>query len=412
MQNFSKITQLNRATLLFPLALVLFEFAVYIANDMTQPAMLLVTQEFGVGNAWVAISMTAFTFGGAALSLFIGPLSDRLGRRPVMVGGVLYFIFTCLAVYWVHNIQAFMLLRVLQGVGLCFIGAVGYAAIQESFEEKSAVKVTALMANVSLLAPMVGPLAGATLVEFSPWRSSFLLIAIIACIALSGLWRTMPETVDTATKKTPFSTVIHEYLALSKQTHFVLSALCIPAICIPLVAWIALSPVLLIHDLGLSMLEYGLWQLPVFGSLIAGNIWVIHLADRWPLGRSVLICLWPILLGAFLSLTGLLFPFNTPLFIVAGVSLISFSVGLAFSVLYRFTLMSSDLPKGTVSAGMATIILGAQALGIEIVRTAYITGGITGFTFSMVLFSGAFILLSRPRIQREMALRARNLATN
>ena len=60
----NKISRLSFATLLFPLALVLFEFAVYIANDMAQPAMLQVTREFGVDAGWVPLSMTFFLLGG------------------------------------------------------------------------------------------------------------------------------------------------------------------------------------------------------------------------------------------------------------------------------------------------------------------------------------------------------------
>ena len=175
----AKISHLNRHTLLFPLALVLFEFAVYIANDMAQPAMLMVTQEFGASAAWVPLSMTWFIIGGAALSWLTGPLSDRIGRRPVMLAGVLFFIISSLATYLVHDIYSFMLLRLIQGMGLSLISAVGYAAVQETFEEIAAIRVTALMANVALLAPMVGPLAGAALIQVAPWRSCFLLIATL-----------------------------------------------------------------------------------------------------------------------------------------------------------------------------------------------------------------------------------------
>jgi len=412
MHHHTKISRLTGAALLFPLALVLFEFAVYIANDMVQPAMLLVTSEFNVGTKWVPVSMTAFTLGGALLAWFTGPWSDRAGRRPVMLTGAIYFILSCLAVYVVHGIETFMVLRVLQGVGLCFIAAVGYAVIQEAYEETSAVKVTSLMANVSLIAPMVGPLAGAALAEVAPWRSSFLLIAGIAVVSLIGLWRTMPETVDPGTEKTPYSTIIHEYIDLFSHAHFTLSALCIPVICIPLVGWIALSPVLLVHDMQLSMVEYGLWNLPVFGALILGNIFVSCLVERWPLGQTVLISIWPILLGCIIAMAGLLVPGRSPVFIVTGISLIAFALGLAFSVLYRFTLMSSSLPKGIVAAGMNMLALALQALGIEFMRLTYVEWGLPGFTITTVLFAIGFVLLSRPRIQHEMAIRATEMTPN
>lgn len=85
-----------------------------------------------------------------------------------MLAGVVWFIVTCLAILLAQNIEQFTLLRFLQGISLCFIGAVGYAAIQESFEEAVCIKITALMANVALIAPLLGPLVGAAWIHVLP----------------------------------------------------------------------------------------------------------------------------------------------------------------------------------------------------------------------------------------------------
>lgn len=103
--------RLGRQALLFPLCLVLYEFATYIGNDMIQPGMLSVVEEFGVGNEWVPTSMTAYLAGGMFLQWLLGPLSDRIGRRPVMLTGVVWFIVTCLATLLAQTIEQFTLLR-------------------------------------------------------------------------------------------------------------------------------------------------------------------------------------------------------------------------------------------------------------------------------------------------------------
>lgn len=401
----NKIAHLSVATLLFPLALVLFEFAVYIANDMAQPAMLQVTREFGVDAGWVPLSMTFFLLGGAALSWLTGPLSDRYGRRPVLLSGVVFFIVSCLATYLVSSIEAYMALRVLQGMGLCFINAVGYAAVQEAYAEKTAVRVTALMANVALIAPMVGPLAGAALIELAPWRSCFLFIAACALLALLGLWWKMPETVQPAANPRPLSRMGGDYLQLLRDRRFVLSVLCIPMLALPLMGWIALSPVLLVEDLGMSTLEYGLWQLPVFGGLIAGNLLLAARAEAWPLGRSVLLGMWPVVGGLVLMLAGVLYGHYQHIFLVLGMSLMAVGEGLSFGVLYRFALMSSSLPKGVVSAGMSMLCMAGYGLGIELFRWAYIAAGITGFALLSVVTALLFVWLARPQVAVAMAER-------
>ncbi|SSF04142.1 multidrug translocase MdfA [Klebsiella pneumoniae] len=202
MQNYSLSgRRLGRQALLFPLCLVLYEFSTYIGNDMIQPGMLAVVQEFQVGNEWVPTSMTAYLAGGMFLQWLLGPLSDRIGRRPVMLTGVVWFIVTCLATLLAQTIEQFTLLRFLQGISLCFIGAVGYAAIQESFEEAVCIKITALMANVALIAPLLGPLVGAAWVHVLPWEMMFVLFAVLAAISFFGLQRAMPEDRDAAGRK-------------------------------------------------------------------------------------------------------------------------------------------------------------------------------------------------------------------
>ena len=401
-----KINRINRATLLFPLALVLFEFAVYIGNDMAQPAMLMVIREFGVGISWVPASMTAYLIGGASLSWFTGPVSDRIGRRPVLLGGVLFFIMCCLAIFWVHDITSFIILRVLQGIGLCFIGSVGYATVQESFDDVNAIRVTAMMANVALLAPLAGPLAGAALIGVAPWRSCFALIAIISLIALIGLWHKMPETVDPTLVKPPYSQIFHDYLSLFRQPRFVRAALATSLVSLPLISWIAMSPVLVVTDFQLSLLSYGLWQIPIFGSLVSANILMIYLANRLPLGRTVLIGYWPMLAGMACILIDVLLPLHGPLLLVTGISLIAFAEGLTLSVLYRFALMSAQHSKGIVAAGLSILAMTFFAAGIELARLAHTAWGIRGFGLSIVAFAACFIFISRASVRNEMKIRA------
>lgn len=188
--------RLGRQALLFPLCLVLYEFATYIGNDMIQPGMLSVVEEFGVGNEWVPTSMTAYLAGGMFLQWLLGPLSDRIGRRPVMLTGVVWFIVTCLATLLAQTIEQFTLLRFLQGISLCFIGAVGYAAIQESFEEAVCIKITALMANVALIAPLLGPLVGAAWV--------YLAVGDDVCpVCRTGRYRLLRATAGDAGNRHP-----------------------------------------------------------------------------------------------------------------------------------------------------------------------------------------------------------------
>ncbi len=396
----------RRLSLWFPLALVLFEFSVYIANDMVQPAMLAVVREFHASLDWVPTSMTAFLVGGALLPWLTGPLSDRIGRRPVLLAGVAWFVLACLATYLADSIETFMLVRVLQGLGLCFINAVGYAAVQEAFNERTAIKVTALMANVALIAPLIGPLAGAALIEVAPWRLGFLFIAALAMISFVGLWRCMPETVDTRRQRPPLSRIAVDYRTVLGNLPFVIAAFAIPLLSMPLMGWIALSPVLLVENLGLTPVQYGLLQIPVFAGLILGNLLLVWLTDRWPLGRSVLVGIVPMVIGLALMVGGETWSAGQAGWLVGGMSLVSLGEGLSFAVLYRFALTASQVAKGTVSASVSMLSMIGYAAGLEGFRLVYAAAGPLGFIWLGAAYFVLYLLFAGHSVRRAMRERA------
>ena len=363
-------TTLNRATLMFPLALVLFEFSVYIGNDLVQPAMLAITKEFGVSSSWAPSSMSFYLLGGACVAWLLGPLSDRLGRKKVLLTGVLFFSVCCLLILLTQNIEQFLALRFLQGIGLTVISAVGYAAIQETFAERDAIKVMALMANISLLAPLLGPVLGAFLIDHVSWHWGFIGIALLAFLSWFGLKANMPATQQTVVKQ-PLRYILSDFKRVYQNRRFLGLTLALPMVSMPLMLWIALSPVMLVEELKLSSLQYGLAQFPVLGGLIAGNLVLIKIIDRLALGKTVMIGLPIMLLGTLFILAGMFWQEYFLISLIVGMTLISFGEGISFSVLYRFALMSSEVSKGTVAAAVSMLLMFSFFFIIELVRILY-----------------------------------------
>ncbi|WP_380177630.1 MFS transporter [Kalamiella sp. sgz302252] len=382
MPSFVPVSHLTRRHLIFPLCFVLFEFASYIAHDMIQPGMLLVTSEFNVGPEWVSASLTAYLAGGIVLQWLLGPLSDKYGRRPVMLAGVAFFMLSCIATHWVDSIGQFILMRFLQGSSLCFIGAVGYAAVQEAFDEALSVKIMALMANVALLAPLTGPLAGAAFLSVSDWRAMFWLFGAVSAIALVGLWRSMPETAGDRSASISLKSLGKGYLALVRDRQVMGGSLAIGLVGIPCLGWVALSPVILIHDEHLSRMTYALLQLPVFVAMIAGNLTLGKLSGRVPIEQPLRLAAWPILIGLAMATLACALNAHSYYWLTAGLSLYGFGTGLVNAGLYRMTLFSSGGGKGSVAAMLGMVSILTFTLGIELVKSAYFSGG--SFWFSLV----------------------------
>lgn len=226
-------------------------------------------------------------------------------------------------------------MRFLQGFGLSVIAAVGYAAIQETFEERDAIKVMALMANISLLAPLIGPVVGAFLIDHVSWHWGFIGIAFLAFLSWFGLKAKMPARQNSIPKK-PLSYIWDDYKNVLKNKTFMGMTLGLPMIAMPLMLWIALSPVMLVEELGLSSMQYGLAQFPVLGGLILGNIVLIRVIDRLALGKTVLIGLPLMLLGTVVVLAGVIWREYFLYCVILGMTLVSFGEGISFSVRFQF----------------------------------------------------------------------------
>lgn len=399
------ISKLTFATLLFPLALVLFEFAVYLGNDLIQPAMLGVTRDFGVSSSWAPSSMSFYLLGGGCIAWLMGPLSDRIGRKKVLLSGALFFAITCLLILFTQNIQSFLGLRFLQGMGLTVISAVGYAAIQENFEERSAIKVMAIMGNMTLFAPLLGPLIGSFMIDHISWHWGFIGIAVLALLGWLGLKIAMPEDQPAKLVKKPMGNIWADFKIVFKNKQFVIMTLALPLACLPIMLWIALSPVMLVENLGFSAFEYGIAQIPVLGALILGSVILIKIVDKYPLGQTILWGLPTMLVGALVILSGLFMPNYLMWTLIIGMTIMSFGEGLCFSVLYRLAMMSSDISKGTVASAMSMIMMFTNFIVLELSRILFESYALIAFsTCCLVLVLLWFTL---PRLMLKKVMQAR-----
>lgn len=405
---FQPLINITRKTAcIFAGFLVLYEFLTYIANDMIMPGMIEVVNSFQAPQSAVATSLTAYILGGASLQLFLGPISDRFGRRPVMLFGAMFFFVCTALITMTHSIDHFLIARFFQGMGLCFISVIGYATLQEIFAEMDAIRLIAIMTNIAILAPLLGPLAGAMFIHYYSWRYIFIAIAIFAIIALWGLWRFMPESVGEITKegkqiqKVSLSpkVVFNNYKELFKHKSFMLGSIALGMVGLPCIVWIAFSPIILIKKAGLPVLEYGIWQIPIFGAAVVGN-WLLQ-KMTYKLSIIDIIKKGSLIMGTGLLLMYLM-PFidSTYICLIPGVLVYFFGVGIVQAPLSRWLLFSAEIAKGTVAALMTMIGMLIQAIGIEIgnkLHIAFTTATFGNFCAAIgiiyfIFLSGAFYL--------------------
>lgn len=363
----------------FAAFLVLYEFLTYIANDMIMPGMIQVIETFQASESLIPTSLTVYVLGGASLQIFLGPISDRFGRRPVMLFGALFFTICTLLIACSLSMEQFLWARFFQGMGLCFIAVIGYTTLQEIFAEIDAIRLIAIMANTATIAPLLGPLAGATVLLYVNWRVIFFIIAFFSLLALWGLWFFMPETVGAPRKdKTcihPVSlkptNIARNYGHLLLTPPFMTGVLTIGIINVVCLAWIAIAPIMLVSKAELTLMEYGWWQVPVFAALILGNFFLRSISRYWDITRIIAV-------GSVFAIVGMALPVilimlfdNSWMWIVIGLTLYFFGMGLCNGPLYRRTLFSTSISKGTASALMSLCTMALLGGGIELSKYIY-----------------------------------------
>lgn len=174
--------------------------------------------------------------------------------------------------------------------------------------------------------------------------------------------------------------------------------------------WIALSPIILVDELKLTSVQYGLAQFPVFLGLIVGNIVLIKIIDRLALGKTVLIGLPIMLTGTVILILGVVWQTYLIPCLLTGMTLICFGEGISFSVLYRFALMSSEVSKGTVAAAVSMLLMTSFFAMIELVRYLYTQFHLWAFVLSAFAFIALWFTQPRLALKEEMQERvAQNL---
>ncbi|MCP4824048.1 MAG: multidrug effflux MFS transporter [Shimia sp.] len=191
--------------------------------NMFLPSLAAIADEFGVDYGVANLSMGGFLVVTAVLQVIIGPLSDRYGRRPVVLAGMVVFTIGSFWCFRAQDIGGFLSGRMLQAAGVVGI-ALSRAVVRDMHGPKEAASMLGYISMVMAIAPMTGPTIGGFLHEAFGWRSNFAVYALIGFGLLWLTWRDLGETNTNraATMGEQFAT----YPELLKSRRFWGYALC------------------------------------------------------------------------------------------------------------------------------------------------------------------------------------------
>ena len=323
-----------------------------LATNIILPAFPRIGAELAISSPELGLLLSSFFVAFALGQLVAGPLSDRFGRQPLVLGGLAVFAAGSVVCALAGTLPVLVLGRVIQALGACAASVLSRAIARDLFDGEALGRALALTMIAGAAAPGFSPLLGSILAGLSGWRITFLVVAAFGVVLALHYSSRVGEThpVD---RRTPLalSAVASTYGRLAADPRFLLPALAVSLVIGGLYSFFAAAPGVLMNELGLTAFQLGLsFATTVLIVFVAGFL-APRLAHRW--GQRTVS-----MIGLFIALAG-------------GVAMFAFAAAPAFMTftmaiaLYLFG-MGLINPLGTAialhpfgrQAGLASALLG------------------------------------------------------
>lgn len=353
-----------------PPSLVTLVFATalsVLSLNMFLPSLARMGEDFQVDYAVVNLSIAGYLAVSAVLQLIMGPLSDRYGRRPVLL--ICMAIFACASVGCVmaESIWVFLGFRLLQAAVVA--GPVlSSASIRDVYPPNEAASKLGYVAMAMALAPMLGPMLGGALDSLFGWRAGFVLYSTLGAGMLVLLWSDMGET--NTDRSSTFASQLREYPHLFRARRFWGYALCAAFSIGGFYSFITGAPLVAAAWFDLSPATLGLGIGIITGGFMVGNFITGRIAARTRLTTMILI-------GRVIASVG---PFCGLLLFLSGLGSVWVFFGSAIFVGFGNGLTNANASAGLMSvrpklAGSAAGLSGAMIVAFGAVLTT-LTGAL------------------------------------
>ncbi|CNJ02920.1 Bcr/CflA family multidrug efflux MFS transporter [Yersinia mollaretii] len=241
----------------------------YLATDMYLPAFGAMQQELQTSAGSISASLSIFLAGFAIAQLIWGPVSDKLGRKPVLLAGLGLFALGCLGILWVETATQLLILRFIQAVGVCSAAVSWQALVVDRYRDGKANRVFATIMPLVALSPALAPLLGAWLLNHFSWRSIFVVLLVITLLLLIPTAR-LKERKKSATDKADQHKTAISFWQLLKSPVFSGNVMMFAACSAGFFAWLTGSPFIL-GDMGYGPNAIGLSYVPQTLAFLLGG---------------------------------------------------------------------------------------------------------------------------------------------
>jgi DHA1 family bicyclomycin/chloramphenicol resistance-like MFS transporter len=247
--------------------------------DMYLPALPTMMRAFDTDISHMQLTLSSYLAGFALFHLACGPLADRFGRKPILLGGTLLFVAACAGCSQSDTVGELLLFRFLQGVGACVGPTLARAVTRDVFGPAGAARALSLIAMLMALAPAVAPTLGGVLLLVLPWPSVFIFLGGYGALMIALILVFLPESLPRIQSLHPRA-IAHNYGQLLIDPFFLTVTVTSGLVYAGLMVYLASSSFVYIDMLGVPPAYFGLVFLSSVVGYMAGSGLSARLAKR------------------------------------------------------------------------------------------------------------------------------------
>ena len=314
---------------LFILVLALANASVVVGMGLITPSITIIKADFNLTSDMVQLTLTVFIIAAGIGQLVFGFLSDRYGRRPILLTGSFLFVASSITSVFSPNILFLLIMRAIQGLGAAACMSMARVIINDSFNKTEAAEKLSLITAIMVIFPLISLILGGFIAQTIGWVGTMYVFFIFGLIILTGSVYNISETKITKINNLNFSKITNSFLDVLKNTKF-LNFTFIGSIQTGVFfSSFGFMPYEFAR-LGVSPLEFGFWLSFTGIGYFLGNILNRNYASKYGIEALIIFGSFFSFLSYFSMLILNLNAFTHPLYI--SIPLIVFGLGNGFTV--------------------------------------------------------------------------------